>query len=146
MDRLTSHRPRPFRQLGLLLVPAMAVVIAALCRALVETAVRRGGDPLPGPRAELLRGASWRAGRYGMSDELADLAGGRVRLRPAWDAVDRLLDHVGAALEGAGDGTVVTDGLRRIRERGTGAQLQRSAFTEGGVEAALAAVTVPAPG
>lgn len=29
MDRLTSHRPRSFRQLGLLLVPAMAVVIAA---------------------------------------------------------------------------------------------------------------------
>jgi hypothetical protein len=29
MDRLTSHRPRSFRQLGLLLVPAMSVMIAA---------------------------------------------------------------------------------------------------------------------
>jgi hypothetical protein len=39
----------------------------------------------------------------------------------------------------------VSDGLQRIRERGTGAELQRNAFTEGGVAAALSAVTVRAP-
>jgi carboxylate-amine ligase len=122
-----------------------AVVIAALCRALVETAVRRGGDGLARPRPELLRGTSWRAARYGMADELADVTGSPARLRPAWDVVDALLEHVSPALDGAGDGAAVSDGLRRIRQRGTGAELQRSAFTEGGVEAALSAVTVRAP-
>lgn len=122
-----------------------AVVIAALCRALVETAVRRAGDEPSRPRPELLRGASWRAARYGMTDELADLTGSRVRLRLAWDVVDVMLEHVGPALDDAGDGAMVTDGVRRIRERGTGAELQRSAFTEGGVAAALTAVTVMAP-
>jgi carboxylate-amine ligase len=125
--------------------PEDAVVIAALCRALVETAARSDGDGLRPLRPELLRGASWRAARYGMSGELADLRAERARLRPAWEVVDALLEHVGPALDDAGDDAAVTEGLRRIRERGTGAELQRRAFAEGGVEAALAAVTVAAP-
>ena len=123
-----------------------AVVIAALCRALVETAVRRSGDGLARLRPELLRGASWRAARYGMSGELADLTGPRVRLRPAWDVVDALLEHAGPALDDAGDQAMATDGLRRIRERGNGAEAQRSAYAEGGVEAALSAVVVAPSG
>ncbi len=119
-----------------------AVVIAALCRALVETAARQAGNNVSTPRPELLRGAAWRAARFGMSGELADLSGREPVLRPPWDAVDALLDHVGAALDRFGDRGAVTEGLHRIRERGTGAQLQRAAFAEGGVRAALEAVTV----
>jgi carboxylate-amine ligase len=81
-----------------------------------------------------------------MSGELADLTGPRVRLRPAWDVVDALLEHAGPALDEAGDQAMVTDGLRRIRERGNGAEAQRSAYAEGGVEAALSAVVVAPSG
>ena len=66
-------------------------MVAALCRALVETAAqeaRQGGRP-SGVRTELLRAAMWRAARSGMSDDLVD----PVDARPvaAWNLIDKLL-------------------------------------------------------
>ncbi len=103
-----------------------AVTIAALARALVEHVA--AAEPTAPVRPELLRAAAWRAARDGMGGQLVDFAGPRPRLRPAWDLVDALVTRVGDALDGAGDASVVNDGLAVIRERGTGAELQRAAF------------------
>ncbi|MGF9664253.1 hypothetical protein AAIH25_20545 [Arthrobacter crystallopoietes] len=49
-----------------------AAALAVLCRALVETAAREWGEgkPVPPVPAELLRLASWRAGKSGLGDDL----------------------------------------------------------------------------
>jgi carboxylate-amine ligase len=101
-----------------------AVTIAGLCRALVNTAAAEESAPVP--RSELLSAASWRAARWGMTDQLVDLHN-EPALVPAWDLIDALLDHVGAALDATGDQARIADGLAHIRERGTGAQRQRQA-------------------
>ena len=107
-----------------------AATIAALARALVEHAA--GTDRVPPVRPELLRAAAWRAARDGMGDQLVDLGAARPRLRPAWELVDDLVERVGGALDRTGDTDLVRDGLARIRERGTGADLQRAAFARAG--------------
>ncbi len=119
-----------------------AVTIAGLARAMVETATR-ATDNLE-VRPELLRAASWRAARFGMSGELVDLTdeGGAARLRPAWDLVDALVEQVGPALDDAGDAARVAHGLSTLKERGTGADRQRSAATDGGLSAAVSSATL----
>ncbi|MGN6609736.1 MAG: carboxylate-amine ligase [Jatrophihabitans sp.] len=122
-----------------------AVVVAALVRALVEHVARTG--PPRAVRPEFLQAASWRAARFGMTDDLVDLTGDRPRLVPAWELVDRLVATVADALDAAGDADVVRDGLAALRLRGTGAQRQRAAFDAAGggaagVEAVLDVVTV----
>lgn len=101
------------------------VLLAALVRGLVETAARdwARGEPAPAVPAAMLRLASWQASRDGMGGVLLDP---RTRLpRPAWDVVDELVEHVGDALEAYGDTGIVADGIRRIRDHGTGAELQK---------------------
>jgi carboxylate-amine ligase len=118
-----------------------AVVLAAMMRALVEH-VAHGGGARPGVRPELLEAASWRAARYGMTDQLVDLVSGpRPTLTPAWDLVDRLVGELAGPLEEAGDAAVVRDGLAAVRRRGTGAERQRAALAHG-VDAVVQAVTV----
>lgn len=105
------------------------VVIAALCRALVESAAAAevsAGDV----RVELLRVAAWQAARHGMREDLVDVTAAAPV--PAWDLVARLVDHVRAALLRYGDDEVVLTGLDRIRDRGTGADLQRAALQNRG--------------
>ncbi len=78
-----------------------AVLIAALCRALVETAAtrRRAGEPPAAVTGSLLRAATWRAARFGLTGELFDpVSGGQVEA--AGRLVDQLVDHVAAALAG----------------------------------------------
>src|SRR5206468_11825762 len=57
---------------------ADTVLLAALCRALVESA-SRGALPTVDVDLALLRAAAWRAARYGLSDELVDPEDGRPR-------------------------------------------------------------------
>ncbi len=121
-----------------------AVAIAGLSRALVETAARaEGRRDLP---SELLRAASWRAARFGLSDELVDLTGasGAVATVPAWDLVDALIAHVQPALDEAGDTAVVGRALDRIRREGTGAERQRGGAGRQGPAGAVAAATIGA--
>lgn len=124
-----------------------AALIAALARALVETAAQqeRDGARTPAVRSGLIRAASWRASRWGMSADLVDVTSlglGGTRVLPAWQAVERLLDLVGPALLRAGDVDRVTAGLDRITAAGTGAHVQRAAFAAGGAAGALDQVTV----
>jgi carboxylate-amine ligase len=103
---------------------ADTVLVAALSRALVETAATQDG--VPEWRSELLRAAAWQASRWGLSRELLDPVH-RV-LRPAFDVIEALLDHVGAALDAAGDTSTVRDTIKDLHIRGTGSVRQRAAF------------------
>ena len=75
-----------------------AVLIAALCRGLVETAARdaRAGKAAPAVPAALLRLAAWRAARSGTADVLVRPADWRPR--PAHEVIADLVDHVRPAL------------------------------------------------
>ena len=111
---------------------ADTVLIAGLVRALVETAATEWAAGVPAPEISigLLRLASWRAGRYGLGDELIDPV--TTRPRPAYVVVEQLLEHAGQALRANGDDDLVARGWRQLRERGTGADLQRRVWRERG--------------
>lgn len=111
---------------------ADAVLVAACCRALVETAARdwRGGRPAPDVSAELLRLAAWRAGRSGTTDELVHPT--RLVPRPCWSVVQDFREHLDGALRDSGDAGLVDDRLDAIRTNGTGSTAQRRAFDKHG--------------
>lgn len=125
--RLSDRYPTvEIRVADVCLDPADSVVIAGLARALVETAAGSwaAGDPPPEVPAELLRLASWRAGRSGTGGDLLDPITSRPR--PAVEVITQLLDWVGLALNDSGDIERVTTGVRRILDRGPGAVAQRA--------------------
>ena len=99
------------------------VLLAALSRALVETAA--GQRELPPWRAETLRGATWRASRWGLSRDLVHPL--ERTLAPAFDVLDALVGHVHDALDRAGDTGTVRTAIDRLRMRGTGSVRQRAA-------------------
>jgi glutamate---cysteine ligase / carboxylate-amine ligase len=108
--------------------PDDALLLAALTRALVETAVRQwqaGGQPDP-VRLEVLRLASWRAARSGLDAELLDPSSWRPAL--AADVVSSLVDHVSDALDDAGDRHTVDGLVSTLLRRGTGATRQREVY------------------
>lgn len=110
-----------------------SALIAALARGLVDTAATEWthGHPAASIRIEILRGASWRAARFGLSGDLLDH---RSReLVPAWAMVDALVEHVLAALRVNGDLDFVLEGVARLRRNGTGADLQRAEFARRGL-------------
>jgi carboxylate-amine ligase len=125
------------------------VTLAGLVRGLVETAAQetRDGVPVPDVRTELLRLASWRAGRSGLGGELIHPRTGRPA--PASDVLGALLEHVRPALAQAGDLDRVTEGVAALLERGTGADLQRRVLRQtgdlGAVVRAAVAVTAGEP-
>jgi carboxylate-amine ligase len=104
-----------------------AVLLAALTRGLVGTAVRewRAGSPADPVRLELLRLAGWQAARSGVDGALLDP--GSWRPRPAAEVLDGLVAHVAPALEDAGDLQRVRELLADVVARGTGARAQRDA-------------------
>jgi carboxylate-amine ligase len=104
-----------------------AVMTAALCRALIDTAAAEwaaGKEPVD-LAVSAIRSASWRAARHGMGDKLFDPVLGR--LTPAWNVVAELLAHVRIALRTNGDAELVRAALNRIHNLGTGADRQRAA-------------------
>ncbi|TLM72630.1 glutamate--cysteine ligase [Pseudarthrobacter sp. NamB4] len=112
--------------------PAHAVALAAIVRALVETAAQdwaEGKQP-PAVPAEMLRLASWRASRYGIEDDLIHPELNRPR--PAKESVEALLNHVEPALSETGDRTLVERTVRQILASGTGASRQRTIMNSGG--------------
>ncbi|WEG10098.1 glutamate--cysteine ligase [Microbacterium horticulturae] len=121
-----------------------SVLIAALCRAMVETAARdwRSGGPPAAPATSLIRLAAWQAGRYGLSENLLDPD---MRPRPAREVVDAFLGWIEPALQASGDHETVVAGVERLFARGTGADRQRAVFEKTGqlsdVVAYLARVT-----
>jgi carboxylate-amine ligase len=112
--------------------PADAVLLAALCRALVESAVQDGDRPerWPGARVELLRGAAWRAARSGIDGDLVDAVAGTAVA--AHERVQHLVQRVEPALRRYGDLDLVHSSLQRLLERGNGATAQRAAHQRRG--------------
>lgn len=110
-----------------------SVLIAALARAMVDTAAsdwvhHRPVDPI---RIEVLRGATWRAARFGLSGDLVDHRS--RQLVPAWAMIDALVEHVLSALRSSGDLDFVLEAIARLRRTGTGADLQRAEFARRGL-------------
>ena len=106
-----------------------AVLLAGLTRALVATALAeaRRGTPAAAPPARQVAAALAAAARHGLAGAAADPVTGQ-----AVDATtlrSRLLDHVRPALSDHGDTATVTGLLRRLDDRGTGADRQRALFT-----------------
>jgi glutamate---cysteine ligase / carboxylate-amine ligase len=106
-----------------------AVTLAGLVRGLVETAAR-DTDPPPEVPARILRLATWRAGRSGVTGDLVHPRTGRSA--PAVDVLGDLLEHVRPALVDAGDDRRVSAGIADILRRGTGADLQRRVHRDTG--------------
>jgi glutamate---cysteine ligase / carboxylate-amine ligase len=108
------------------------VLIAALSRALVIAAETDELDGIPPLDAEppMLRSATWRAARSGMTGELIDPTTGLAR--PAGDVVDQLLAYVQPALEARGEWPTVKELIDSHRRRGTSASRQRAAWERRG--------------
>lgn len=108
-----------------------AVLLAALCRGLVDMAARtwRQGIAPDDVAMPILQAARWRAARHGMSDALFDPVHHAVA--PAWQVLHSLVDHVEQALAVNGDGETVQAGIARVCARGTGADLQRARASTG---------------
>ncbi len=101
-----------------------SVTIAGLARALVMHCVRTGGDS-DDLRPELLRAASWKAARTGLTEDLLDPRDGVAISAPEY--IDALLRDLEPDLSEAGDGDRLTQGIRQILASGNGAERQRSA-------------------
>ncbi len=103
-----------------------AVLVGALCRALVDTAAAEWTDGRPAPEVPvlMLRLATWQAAREGVNGSLLDPV--TYRPRPAGAVLDDLVVHVGLALEANGDAALVEERLEQVRLRGNGAIRQRA--------------------
>ncbi|WP_019135350.1 carboxylate-amine ligase [Cellulomonas massiliensis] len=109
-----------------------AALVAVLSRALVQTAADewRAGLPAPARPTVLLRLASWRASRVGLTDALTHPDDDR--LVPAADALGALVRHVAPALEESGELAWVRGQVGRVLRDGTGAERQRAVLRTGG--------------
>jgi glutamate---cysteine ligase / carboxylate-amine ligase len=103
-----------------------AVLVAALCRGLVETSANQwsAGEQSPPVPSAMLRLATWQAAREGMDGHLLDPL--TCRPRPARHVVLDLIEHVRPALRSAGDETLVAERFDQLLARGNGAKRQRN--------------------
>ncbi|KRA39484.1 carboxylate--amine ligase [Nocardioides sp. Root614] len=129
--RPSRHYPTlEIRVADVCLDPKVAVLVAGLCRALVETAAdewRTDEPPVDAPVA-LLRLAMWQASRWGLSGDLLDPLTHRPRSARA--VVDALVDHAAEALGASGDLVRVEDAVDELFAVGTGAARQRAVWLE----------------
>ncbi len=109
-----------------------AVLLAGLTRALVATALTeaRQGTPPPAAPARWVGAALAAAARHGLAGPGVDPFTGRPA--DARSLRSRLLDHAQPALSERGDAETITRLLRRLDERGTGADRQRTLFAAAG--------------
>ncbi|KQS97129.1 carboxylate-amine ligase [Cellulomonas sp. Leaf395] len=103
-----------------------AALQAALVRGIAETAT---GEPVPQPRTELLRAATWRAARSGLTGDLVSPLTGTPL--PAAEVIAQLVDHVRPALAEAGDLEWVERHVATVLRRGNGAIQQLGWRAEG---------------
>ena len=106
-----------------------AVLIAALTRAMVATALEETRPPLTMPQ-HLLKAASWRAARDGLGGSCVNPVTGHTLPTPV--LVRQLIGRVRPALAEAGDLDLVLDLLESLVAKGCGAARQRRAFARNG--------------
>ena len=109
-----------------------AVLLAGLTRALVATALAeaRRGTPVAAVPARWVNAALAAAARRGLAGTGVDPFTGQPA--DARSLRSRLLDHVYPALSDRGDAKTITGLLRRLDQRGTGADRQRALFASAG--------------
>ncbi|MER7840978.1 glutamate--cysteine ligase [Streptomyces sp. NPDC096040] len=109
-----------------------AVLVAALARALVETAARewRAGQEPVDHGVGLARLAGWRAARSGLGGELLDPV--TLRPRAAEAVLGALLAHTRDALVDSGDLAMAEEAVQRLLRDGNGADEQRRLMEETG--------------
>lgn len=119
------------------LCAADAVAFATLVRALVDRALSDAEAGIERPRITpgLVNGANWIAARNGLSSDLIDPV--TAERLPAFELIDRMLGTIDGELERFGDRERVDGYLGRLREEGTPASRQLSAFGAGGVQGLL---------
>ncbi|MFE3179496.1 glutamate--cysteine ligase [Streptomyces violascens] len=133
-DARLSHRypTVEIRVADVCLEATIALLVACLVRALVETAARdwRRGRPPLGHGVQLLRLAAWRAARSGLDDDL--LHPMTMRPAPAPVVARALFDHVREALEDSGDFAWAHKATAELLARGNGARIQRELLARTG--------------
>ena len=131
--RLSARYPTvEIRVMDAVPTAAEATLLAALCRGLVDAAAAdvRSDRPAPEVSRAMLRAMTWRAARFGLTEQLVRPDGSA--LADAADVVGELLDHAHAALGRAGDLDLVVRGVAQLLEAGSGAARQRKAFAQNG--------------
>jgi carboxylate-amine ligase len=131
---------RPHPRLGTVEVRALdaqsslrnVAALVALVHALAHHEAT--AEPLPGPAAEILEEASYRASRDGLDAELPDPDG---RLRPVESVLEEALALARPVAIRAGNGAEL-EGLDSLLAGGGGAGLQRADHERGGMNAVLA--------
>jgi len=103
-----------------------AVLLAGLTRALVATALAEARRGTPVAAAPWIDAALVAAARHGLAGAGVDPFTGQTVNARSLRA--RLLDHVHAALTDRGDTETITALVRRLDDRGTGADRQRALF------------------
>lgn len=127
--RASDHQPTlEVRVADVCLKAEHAAVIAAITRALVETAIRNQDQaPLPVP-VTVLRAWTWHASRYGVESELIQPHTGTPA--PAADVVAQLLDGLRPVLTEYNELGTVETVVADILQSGSGARIQRAAYAE----------------
>lgn len=141
--RLSNHAPTvEVRVADVCLAPADAACLAVLIRALVAAASAewKQGVPAADIATILLRLASWRASRWGLSQELLSPSTGLPV--PAAAAVDELLAHVRGHFTSVTEARTVRKGVFEILRRGNGATQQRRARVVEGADIVREALAV----
>ncbi|GGU37745.1 putative glutamate--cysteine ligase 2 [Nocardioides albus] len=131
--RPSRHYPTlEIRVADVCLDPRDTIFVAALARALVDTAAEEWahGRPADPASVAVLRLAMWQAGKHGITGDLLDPR--THRPRPAREVVESLVEHVAPALRETGDLVRVETGIDRIFTRGTGSTTQRRIHAEEG--------------
>ena len=127
-----THPTVEIRVADVCLLPEHATLLAALTRALVETAAREwhaGVGPATVSSATL-RLASWQAALQGLGGDLVNPLTGRSR--PASEIVGALLDHVRPVLTELGELDEVERLAADVLRNGTGADRQRAVLARSG--------------
>ncbi|MGV9787302.1 glutamate--cysteine ligase 2 [Streptomyces sp. NPDC003435] len=125
--RLSAQYPTvEIRVADVCLDPDTTVLLALLCRALVETAARewQAGEPPARLETSLVRLAAWQAARFGLEEHLLHPL--TMRPAPAETVVRALFDHVRDALDDHGDTKGAQDTLSGLLKHGNGAMTQRA--------------------
>lgn len=117
------------------------LMLAALCRALVRTALAdiAAERPMPVVRDQVGAAAVWSAARHGLHGPAVHPI--RETSVSATGLLRELLEHTAPALTETGDLRVVRTGIGRVLAEGTGAARQRRAAETGGSPAVIDMLT-----
>ncbi|MEL4320407.1 YbdK family carboxylate-amine ligase [Leifsonia sp. YIM 134122] len=130
--RLSEHVPTlEVRVCDAQLTTDDTLLLVALVRGLVTTAIAEAADATPNVAPELLDNALWQSARDGLRGRQLDPISGSMT--EARTALDVLQAYIADQLEAEGDREFVTAGIARLLHDGTGAHRQRAAMHAGGL-------------